>query len=228
MQGIVFDKETKGRLIHVNMYNTRLQQAVYNNSKGEFSINTKTGDKLIFSLEGYKSDTLIVRNQTSLIIFLEKKAIQLPQVTVKDSTLSAKEKYEELKKQFNTLHRIGNNKDLVSIGPGGVGLSIDALWSAFSREGKNARKLMAIMERDYQNDFIDARFNPAIVSQVTGLINDRLYIFLQKYKPSFYFAAKASDYEMLEYIKMSYNRFKNNPYYKQDISTFTPINTDAN
>lgn len=222
MDGIVFDKYSKARLNRVNIYNPRLQQAVYNNTKAEFSIKAKKGDLIISSLEGYKTDTFVVANQTSIIVFLKRLAIPLAQVTVRDTVLSAKAKYENTKKQFYTMYRLGNNNDVFSIGPNGAGISIDALWSTFSSEGRNARHLMEIMERDYQNQVIDQRFNAKVVQRETGLAGEQLLRFLISYRPSYFFAVRASEYELLCYIKTAHNRFKTNPYY-DDFLLLKPI-----
>ncbi|MEO5910259.1 MAG: carboxypeptidase-like regulatory domain-containing protein [Pelobium sp.] len=221
--GIVFDKDTKFRLNRVKVINTRTQQTIYNNTKGEFFIDAKAGDMLIASLVGYKSDTLKVSNQNSVVIYLQRLSIPLPEVVFKDSVLLARAKYEETKKAFNQTVRLGNNKDLINIGPSGAGLSIDAIWSAFSREGKNARRLMEIMERDYQNSFIDQIFTKELVTKTTGLKGDKLLIFMINFRPSYNFAIKANQYEMGSYINMAYMKFKMQNY--QDISILKPIQT---
>lgn len=220
--GLVFDKDTKYRLNRVNILNTRTQEAVFNNTKGEFLIAVKTGDILISYLDGYKRDTLKITNQTALIIYLKRLAIPLPEVVFKDSVLSARDKYEQTKKEFNSIIRLRNNKDLLNIGPSGAGLGIDAIWSAFSKEGKNARKLMEMMERDYQNAVIDKIFNKEFVSRVTGLRGDKLLLFMLNFRPSYNFVVKANDYNLINYIKLAYMRFKINPNY-EDITRLKPI-----
>lgn len=222
MEGIVFDKYSKTRLNRVNIYNPRLQQAVYNNTKAEFSINAKKGDILIAALAGYKTDTVVITSQTSIVIFLKRFAIPLQQVTVKDTVLSAKAKYEKTRKEFYNMYRLGNDDDVLSIGPTGVGLSIDAIWSAISREGRNARKLEEIMQRDYQNLVIDQRFTAKIVTQQTGLTGEKLLRFLLTYRPTYYFVQTANQYEFLKYIKLAHKKFKTNPYYV-DFSLLKPI-----
>ena len=222
MEGIVFDKDTKVRLNRVNIYNSRLQKAVYNNTKAEFKIAVKKGDLLISSLLGYKTDTVIVGNQNSIVIFLKRLAIPLAQVTVRDTVLSAQAKYEATKKEFKKMYRLGNDDDVLITGPAGAGLGIDAIWSTFSREGKNARRLMEVMQRDFQNQVIDQRFNERIVRRETGLVGDKLYRFLLNYRPSYFFVIKASEYELLNYIKTAHKRFKSNPYY-DDFSLLKPI-----
>ncbi len=220
--GIVFDRDTRFRINRVIITNLNTQESVFNNNKGEFFIKASIGDVLTSKLQGYKSDTLKFTGQTSLIIYLKRLSIPLPEVIFKDSVLSAKAKYEETKKSFNKAVRLGNNKDLISIGPAGAGLSIESIWSSFSREGKNARKLIEIMERDYQNSLIDQIFNKELVRKVTGLKGDKLLMFMINYRPSYAFAIKAKDYDLISYIKIAFMRFQMNPNL-QDISDLRPI-----
>lgn len=222
LAGIVFDKETKQRLNRVSITNLRTNQTIYNNNKGEFSVSAKTGDILVSRLNNYKPDTLKITNQNALIIYLQRLAIPLPEVLFKDSVLQAKAKYEETKKAFNQAVRLGNNKDILNISNGNVGLGIDAIWSAFSKEGKNARRLMEIMERDYQNNMVDQIFNKDLVTRVTGLKGDKLLGFMLNFRPSYNFAMQANEYALISFIKQAYMRFKMSPNF-QDLSSFKPI-----
>lgn len=220
--GIVFDKEAKNRVNRVSILNNRTQKAVFNNTKGEFYIDAKEGDVIISSLFGYRNDTTKITNQTSLAIYLKKLAIRLAEVVVKDTALSAQAKYEEIKKEFNKAYRVGNNKDILTVGPSGAGLGIDAIWSAISKEGKNARKLIEQMEKDYQNAIIDQVFTKSLVTRATGLKGDQLLLFMIHFRPSYGFTTHANEYDLVNYIKIAYARFKMNNYY-QDISSYKPI-----
>lgn len=221
IEGITFDKDSRLRINRVNIINLKTKESVFNDIKGEFRINVKSGDQIVAVLTGYHADTLVYKDQPALIFYLQRKAIPLREVWVQDSILSARKRYEELKKDYQSLNRLGNNQDLLLMNSGGV--SIDAIWSAFSREGKNARRLTEILERDYQNNYIDEHFNKQIVKRVTDLKEgDKLEIFMLKYRPSYYFLIGANDYDLASYIKMAYVRFKKDPYY-DDISLLQPI-----
>lgn len=219
--GVVFDQQTRQRVNRVNISNLRTGIKLFNNTKGEFKIAVKPGDKLQAVAEGFYIDTLVYTNQTALVFYLKRVAIPLKEVLVRDSALSAKRRYEELRKQFNSLNRL-TNRDLLSIGQSGVGLSIDAIWNSLSREGRNAKKLQEIMERDYMNNFIDEKFNRALISKYTGLKGDKLELFMINYRPSYYFVYGASEYDLVSYIKMAYIRFMKNPY-PEDVSNLKPI-----
>ncbi len=229
ISGIVYDKASKFRLGKVYLYSINSKNGVYNNSKGEFTINVKRGDYLVASLQGYKADTLLIKDQKILTILLQKTSINLQQVEVKDSVKSARQKYEESRQQFKRIYRIGSTEDLLITGggngQGGAGIGIDALYNALSRSGRNARKLQETFERDYRNNFIDQRFNESLVKKITGLSGSRLKEFMFTNRPDYNFIVLADDYELIKFIKIKYDRFKNMPgiYYLPDLKPI-PIN----
>ncbi|HEY1008676.1 MAG TPA: hypothetical protein VGE58_01115, partial [Daejeonella sp.] len=96
-------------------------------------------------------------------------------------------------------------------GGGGAGLSINALYSLLSKEGKNARMLQKILERDYRDAMIEYRYTKTLVNRVTGLSGDRLTDFKQQYKPGYYFILEANDYQLIQYIQKSYQSYIENP-----------------
>ena len=63
VQGFVIDKDSKQRLAKVYIYNSRTDQGLYNNTKGEFSTQAMLGDTLFAALQGYAVDTLIYNGQ---------------------------------------------------------------------------------------------------------------------------------------------------------------------
>ncbi len=212
LQGVVFDRDTKIRLTRVSILNTRTQIAFYNNTKGEFKTNAQTGDVLIARLEGYRSDTVKVGQANDIIFYLRRNSIRLKEVVIKDTVQSPSKRLKEIQEDYKDIYRLGNSSDIFTIGGGGgAGLSIDALYSAFSKEGKDARKLQKILDRDYKELVIDYRFTPALVQQATGLNGSRLRDFMQQYRPTYNFVLEANDYELVRFIQASYQKYLKNP-----------------
>jgi hypothetical protein len=120
--------------------------------------------------------------------------------------------FEQKKIDYETAYKKGNPGPLLSTGNhGGAGLSINALYSLISREGKNARYLQSIIERDYRDAIVDYRFTPQIVESITGLEGDKLGDFMRQYRPGYYFILNSNDYELGVYIKKSFEQYKINP-----------------
>lgn len=215
VRGVVFDLDSKIRLARVQILNTRTQQSFFNNTKGEFKTNAQKGDLLVARLQGYRSDTVIVAEQNDLIFFLKRTSIRLKEVIIRDTLVSPEKKLKEIQEEYKNIYLKGNSSDLLAIGgsngQGGAGLSIDALYSAFSREGKNARKLQKIIDRDYKEVVIDYRYTPLLVQKATGLTGLKLKDFMQQYRPSYAFTLEATDYQLFLFIHSSYQKYLKNP-----------------
>ncbi|WP_256011027.1 carboxypeptidase-like regulatory domain-containing protein [Desertivirga xinjiangensis] len=227
VQGIVFDRDSKQRLARVYIYNLRTHKGFYNNSKGEFTTTTALkGDTLIAALQGYRVDTITVQNTNTLLFYLKRISILLQEVTVSDSVKSPSSRHRANQEAHNDIYRKGEPGDLFNVGGTsgfGAGLSIDALWSLLSREGKNARYLQEILERDYHEMMVDYRFNRNIVRSVTGLSGNDLADFMQQYRPSYYFVLEANDYALIAYIKNTYKQYLANPAANRLPPLVTPV-----
>lgn len=209
--GIVFDKENKDRIASVNVRNITTGISIYNNLKGEFKIPARIGDELIFSRQEYHADTIKVQGTEELAIYLKKMAIQLNEVTVRDTTPTPEQRLEATKLSYSKIYGSLAYDDFLSSSPGGgAGLSIDALWNAFSRSGRNAAHLRETIQNDYMQNVIDYRFNRTFVGNITGLKDDRLTAFMFRYRPGFYTTKTASDYEFISMIRNNLRRFLRN------------------
>lgn len=213
VEGIVFDKGANDRIAKVNVRNIDNGQAVYNNLKGEFSINAAIGDRLVFSKEGYFSDTVKIIDKKSLAVNLKTTGIQLQEVRINDKLINPEKWMAATRRDYTRLYGPSSNPDLLTTSPYGMGagIGIDALYNALSRSGRNAEKLKEVIERDYHQNVIDYRFNRTFVSNVTGLKDDQLTDFMQKYRPGYYLVTTASDYEFVKYVRNSYKRYMRNP-----------------
>lgn len=215
IQGIVFDMDSKQRLTRVYIFNTRSGEGFYNTTKGEFKTNVREGDVLVAALQGYGVDTVSVRSESTILFYLKRNSIQLQEVVVKDSLGSPEDQLKAKIEEYNSAYSKGAIGNLLAVGGsnggGGAGLGIDALYSLLSRQGKNARLLQKIIERDYRDAIIEYRFTKTLINRVTGLNGAKLTDFKQQYKPGYYFILEANDYELIEYIKKSYTFYLENP-----------------
>jgi hypothetical protein len=211
VQGFVVDKESKQRLAKVYIYNPTTDDGIYNNAKGEFFTKAKIGDTLFAALQGYAMDTVVYKGQNTIVFQLKAISIRLKEINVYGKAPTPKEQYNKTLKEYKYALDRGSSKDLLNLGQGGVGLGIDAIYNLLSRQGKNARHLQAILERDYHETIIDYRFNPDYVRSVVGANDEELKDFILQYRPTYSFVLSASDYAFVLYIKNSYASYKRNP-----------------
>ena len=209
--GIVFEKESKDRIATVSIHNITTGISVYNNLKGEFTIAAKPGDQLVFTKAEYHPDTVKIISNAPLAIYMERSAIQLREVTVHDTAFTPLMRLQATRQEFGKAYGSLAYSDLLSTpSSGGAGLSIDALWNAFSREGRNAAHLRETIERDYEQNSIDYRFNRTYVGHITGLKDEKLTAFMFRYRPGYYTTKTANEYEFVAMIRANLRRYLRN------------------
>ncbi|WP_316797085.1 hypothetical protein [Pedobacter agri] len=211
VQGIVIDKETKQRLAKVYIYNIRTGDGLYNNTKGEFSTYANPGDTLVAALSGYGVDTIVFKGQTAAYFQLKSLGIRLRDVVIAQKRLTPQQQYEKSVSEYRYQTMKGSSKDLLNLGTGGVGLGIDAIYNLLSRQGRNARHLQKILEKDYREDLIDYRFKASLVEQVLGIKDTELEDFMQQYRPTYQFVLDADDYAFNIFIRNAYRSYRMNP-----------------
>lgn len=211
VQGFVVDKDSKLRLAKVYIYNSANDEGIYNTPKGEFSIKAKAGDTLFAVLQGYALDTVVLKGQKAVYFQLKSLGITLREVAIIGDKYTPRERHEKTLKEYKYKLDKGKAKDLLNLGLGGAGLGIDAIYNLLSREGRNARHLQKILERDYKEAIIDYRFKPDYVKRVLQIGDYEAEDFMQQYRPSYQFVLAASDYAFVVYLRNSYASYQRNP-----------------
>ena len=210
IQGIVFDKHTGQRVGKVFLKNERTMENTYNNSRGEFVLDVEPGDLVIAEKEGFFVDTLNYTEQKIMLFYLEREAIYIPEVNVV-ARRSPEDILKRRREEFNKAYKLADPGSVFSVGPTGAGLSINSIYGLFSKEVKNAKRLTKTIQREYEENMVDYRFTPDLVSGLTGLTGEELRIFMSNYRPTYYFVSLASPYELSSYVKTKYEIFKLNP-----------------
>ncbi|MDQ7947627.1 MAG: hypothetical protein REI93_02245 [Pedobacter sp.] len=211
VQGFVVDRESKLRLAKVYIYNPANDEGIYNNNKGEFTVQAKVGDTIFAALSGYGMDTILYKGQSAIIFQLKSLSIRLKEVPIYGKALTPGGQYAKNLKDYKSALDRGKTKDLLNLSSRGVGLGIDAIYNLLSRQGKNARHLQAILERDYREAIIDFRFRPEYVKAITAANDTELQDFMLQYRPTYQFTLSASDYAFVQFIRSSFASYKRNP-----------------
>jgi len=211
ISGFVVDKETKLRLAKVYIYNSSVDEGFYNNTKGEFVANIKLGDTLFAALSGHAMDTVVYRGQSAIVFQLRSMGIRLKEVSIYGKAKTPQELYRSKLEEYKYKLDQGSSKDLLNLGERGVGIGIDAIYNLLSRDGKNARQLQKILEKDYKEQVIDYRFRPDYVMGLVDIKEANIQDFMTQYRPTYQFVLSASEYAFIQFVKNSYASYKRNP-----------------
>ena len=198
-------------LPNVSVYNKSASQINRSDADGNYRIEARPGDTLIFSSAGYLPDTNYIAawmfdEKDGYNVYLRPNLVSLPSVLVdqlsnyeKDS-LQRRDDYSWIYRQHQD-HIVSDDKLNQDFG-----LSFDLnFYSERQKEKRRLRKGLAQEEKDY---YIDFRCPPAFVERVTGLHDDSLRDFLLHYRPTYQFCRNASNEDIFLYINDQVKKYR--------------------
>jgi hypothetical protein len=214
LEGSIIDNENKTTISSVAVINKNKSTIVYSDSNGYYKILVSTGDSVLFSHTAYKP----VIEQIPFSLGNQYKTILLdPKVYgLKQATITAKTKYQQdsIEKYETYEHVMNKTQPKVGIAAGPTALEmtgpVSYLADKISGNSKRAKKFKNDFKTDEQQEYIDTRYTPALVSSLTGIKDeDSLAHFMNSYPMEYQFARQASDLEMKVWIKDNYKQYLN-------------------
>lgn len=202
MYGKVIDGTTKKGIATLNVLNKRSNQVVATNDAGDFYIRAIAGDSIIITSFGYGRKGILWDGKERNPVFEVKlQPFMLQELVVKDKKLSELHKeIQDFLANPNDSKAIRNEilKSMLNTNTSqpGIGISIDALYDMFSKEGKMNRKLADMQFQDAKSFYAELKYNKQVVAQVTHLQDEDLDDFMVFCKPTQDFILNATDYEL--------------------------------
>ncbi|MCP9763494.1 carboxypeptidase-like regulatory domain-containing protein [Lacihabitans soyangensis] len=213
--GKVIDASTKKGISTLNILNKRSNQVVATNETGDFYIRAMVGDSIIITSFGYNRKGILWDGKDrNPVLEVKLQPFMLQELVVKDRKLS--DLHKEIKDFLanpNDSKAIRNEilKSMLNTNTSqpGIGISIDALYEMFSKEGKMNRKLADMQFQDAKSFYADLKYNKQVVAQITHLQDEDLDDFMVFCKPTQDFILNATDYELTFKILKCLGDFRN-------------------
>ncbi|UBM57306.1 carboxypeptidase-like regulatory domain-containing protein [Marinilongibacter aquaticus] len=201
----------------VTVTNLRSGRVVVTNDEGDFYTRAAVGDSLKIDALGFATEKFYwTKALGDFITNLKESAISLDEIIVKDKRSQTLEK--EIKAfldnpENGATMKLGIKRNIVrptaagGLG-GGAGISIDALYELWSKEGKNRRKVADLEYQDLKKFYTELRFNKNKVANITGLKDPELNQFMKFCKLSDDFILEATDYDLTYTILRKLKEFR--------------------
>jgi hypothetical protein len=181
-------------------------------SLGRYQVTVAEKDSIWFSYLGKptpKYPVLKIIDVTQFDIALRLKTHIMEEVKIRNRSyrLDSIQNRKDYAKIFN-YHRptVGS---MTTIGPTGAAFDLDEIIRLFQfKKNKATLKFQQRLLEQEREKFVDHRFSKALVRRLTGLVDEELERFMQKYRPSYEFALTASEYDFQYYIRAAFSQFK--------------------
>jgi hypothetical protein len=207
IQGVVTDAVTAKPLTAVTVVNVASQMAVYSNDKGFYSIIANPGDFIVFTYVGYrtveKPKPLSVLIST-MNITMEHTAYELQEYNFRPGNLTPY--------QIDSLDRATTYKIQLQRRPPSAFVSpVSALAEKFSKKAKRTYQFQKDFAKGETEKFIDTRYTPDLVVELTHLTGDSIGNFMYTYPMEYDFARSATDLEMKIWIRENFKQWIKKP-----------------
>lgn len=211
VKGAVYDSSRIYPIESVTVMATNGKLAL-TDSNGHYEIEVGERDSIWFSFLGKPTPRYPVAKIADVYHFdlaLRLKMDVLKEVVVKTRSYAndSLQNRKDYAKVFD--YRKPGLSTMTSVGPMGAGIDVNELIRLFQfRKNKSILKFQQRLEQEEKDNFVDKRFNKFLVKSLTGLDGNALTEFMQRYRPTFEFAAGASDYDFRFFIKLAAEQFK--------------------
>jgi hypothetical protein len=200
LSGRISDKESGIGLYPVAITNLNTRISVLSNEDGTYSIEARSGEQVAFTLIGYKAQQKTVPytiHEPKLDIVLVPVSHLLDEVLIKGMT----------KYQKDSLYRAQVFQRPLAARRATFMSPFSVLAEQFSRTSKQKFRFQSNFYKWETQQFIDSRYTPQLVEQLTGLKGDTLAHFISSYEMPYDYARAASDLELKMWIRTRYKEY---------------------
>jgi hypothetical protein len=204
--GRVIDSTQHAGINNLILQNTRSGQLVNSNGSGDFFIRAMAGDSIVVMDIGYgrvgctydginRYPVIETKSQPKMlreVVITEKRKKQLQEEI--NAFLADPQSGGAIREEI-----LGNMLSTETTQPG-IGISIDAMYDLWSKEGKMRRKVADLKFQDIKTFYAGLKYNKTLVIQITKLEDEEVEDFMDYCKPTEDFILRASDYDLTQKI----------------------------
>lgn len=223
--GLVLSEDTKKPIKDAKV--TTPTFSMLTSSTGFFSLDSiHVGDTVKVSHIGYKSFYTIYKNKPisdTILVLLKSSPIELQEVVIKRSRYYRQDSLDR-RKEFASVfsYNAPRFKDVfITKSPDAniqyapfqnstsslVGINLFSVIGLITKKKTPISKLQKKLLKEEEYNYLDHKFSTEKVRSLTSLKGDSLQNFMNKYRPSIEAAKQMTDYQLILYIKKSYDDF---------------------
>ena len=181
-------------------------------SNGNYIIVVSLADSIYFSYLGRETGKFPVRDinySSGFDIALHVDPVTLKEVRVmprsyRDDSIQNRKDYEKYFDYKKPGFKITDGSSGL-----GAGVDLNSLIEMFQRDKIHRAKAFQGRLIDEEHDkYVDHRFARSVVLKITHLQGDELDSFMVRYRPSYDFCKRATDYDLYDYVKLAFQEYQ--------------------
>ncbi len=203
IKGIIFKKSSPNRISQAVVTDLKTQTLMMSDELGGFNIKASIGDTLQITKTGYTPQKIAVLSNNDLVVYLQP-VIELNQVTIKGQT--KQQELNEVMKEYRSQGIYNDGKSLPFWQF--VNSPITAFYNLFGKTPAQARRFAEYAKNEQEASVVDKKYTKELVKSVTKMSSDdEVDKFMIAYRPSYDNMKEWNDYQLIQYIKKSYNYY---------------------
>ena len=205
IRGVIYSKGAAGRVANVAITNTHNKTIFYSNDIGLFNITAAVGDTLEFIKDNFTTARQIVFGPADMAIFMLP-VTQLNEVSIKGQT--KKQQLDEVVNIYRSKGLYFDGRPPLHVFSPISGSPITGFYELFGRDAKNIRRFIKYSKQEQAAAQDQAKYNKEIVKKITRLPDEEIQKFMDTYTPPHEDLLKWNDYEVIDYIKKSLEKYR--------------------
>jgi hypothetical protein len=201
-KGKLIDAETKRPIQGAIITNTISQLFVFTNEFGQFDLQGNEGDKVNFSCPGYRSEShIIIKGLEGIRLTF---SMKLGSQELKEVVITQKYK---TRYQKDSADRRSEQRVVLSRQKSNIASPVSFLAERLSKRQRAIFRFQKQFGTMEEQQFVDSRYTPELVSSLTNLEGDTLAYFMNNYKIPYDYARSATSLELKMWIRYNFKDF---------------------
>lgn len=202
-KGVVYDSASHRPLSPVSVEILERHIGVNTDSKGEFSIEAKLTDHVVFNFLGYKTKVVVVNEGMQGVaqaIYLAPKPVKLNEVLIKKGPTEYQKDSMRRADVYKDAFDYERQKSVMS--------PVTSIYQKYSKKHRAMEKFHNQVQDMEQQKFIDTRYTLTLVMNMTKMNEDSAVNFMNAYPMEYDYARVASDLEIKMWIKYNAHTYR--------------------
>jgi len=206
----VIQDGTKEKVQDAVVENLRTSAKKRTDNFGIFEIPASIGDSLIIHKIGYQDvyHKVATFDDTRIYIKLSNQLLEVKVQGGRKASKNFKEASHAYAKQRGILYE--GKPPLALLSPFG-GSPITFFYELFSKDAKRVRRLNSLAAKALIDEEIALRFNRLMIKSSVPIKDDEVDVFIDNYSPKVEDLRKWTDFQLIQYIMESFDKFKRKP-----------------